>query len=151
MELTERGIVSTLRRHGYRVTPQRRQVVRAIAASHDHFTPAIVHQKVNRNNAGIGLVTVYRTLEVLAELELICRLHSGGNCPSYTIGAGGDHHHLICSGCDRVVDFAGDLTRLESRLSRESGFRIDGRLLEFTGLCKGCQQTTDKTRADRVS
>ncbi len=142
MELTEKGIVTALRRHGYRVTPQRRQVVRAIAASHDHFTPAMVYEKAGRGAAGadIGLVTVYRTLEVLAELDLICRLHAGGNCPSYTIGAARGHHHLICSGCDRVVDFAaGDLAELESRLSRDSGFRIDGRLLEFTGLCRSCQ------------
>ena len=142
MGLTEKGIVSALRRHGYRVTPQRRRIVSAIAASHDHFTPAMVHEKASRGSAGtgIGLVTVYRTLEVLAELDLICRLHAGGNCPSYTIGAARDHHHLICSGCDRVVDFAaGDLAGLESRLSRDSGFRIDGRLLEFTGLCRSCQ------------
>ena len=140
MGLTERGIVSALRRHGYRVTPQRRRVVSVIAASHDHFTPAMIHQKVSRGDTGIGLVTVYRTLEVLAELDLICRLHAGGNCPSYTIGAARDHHHLICSGCGRVVDFAaGDLAGLASRLARESGFRIDGRLLEFTGLCQTCQ------------
>lgn len=140
MGLTERGIVSTLRRHGYRVTPQRRRVVSAIAASHDHFTPAMIHQKISRGDTGLGLVTVYRTLEVLAELDLICRLHAGGNCPSYTIGAARDHHHLICSGCGRVVDFAaGDLAGLASRLARESGFRIDGRLLEFTGLCQTCQ------------
>ncbi len=140
MGLTERGIVSTLRRRGYRVTPQRRRVVSAIAASHDHFTPAMIHQKISRGDTGLGLVTVYRTLEVLAELDLICRLHAGGNCPSYTIGAARDHHHLICSGCGRVVDFAaGDLAGLAARLARESGFRIDGRLLEFTGLCQTCQ------------
>ena len=140
MGLTEKGIVNALRRRGYRVTPQRRRIVRAIAASHDHFTPATVYEKASRDSAGIGLVTVYRTLEVLAELDLICRLHAGGNCPSYTIGAARGHYHLICSGCDRVVDFAaGDLAGLESRLSRDSGFRIDGRLLEFTGLCRSCQ------------
>ena len=145
MELTEKGIVSAIRRHGYRVTPQRRRIVSAIAASHDHFTPATIHEKANRDSAGIGLVTVYRTLEVLAELELICRLHSGNNCPSYTVGAPRDHHHLICSGCDRVVDFAaGDLAGLETRLARESGFRIEGCLLEFTGLCRACQHPAAK-------
>jgi Fur family ferric uptake transcriptional regulator len=139
--LTERGIVIALRRHGYRLTPQRRQVVRAIAASHDYFTPATVHEKASRDTVGIGLATVYRTLEVLAELGLICHLHAGGHCPSYTVGAASrDHHHLICSGCGRVEDFAtGDLAAVESRLARDSGFRIEGRLLEFTGLCQTCQ------------
>jgi Fur family ferric uptake transcriptional regulator len=140
MGLNEKSIVNTLRRRGYRVTPQRRQIIRAITASHDHFTPAMVYEKASRDSAGIGLVTVYRTLEVLAELDLICRLHAGGNCPSYTVGAARDHHHLICSGCGRVVDFAaGNLIGIETRLARDSGFRIDGRLLEFTGLCRDCQ------------
>ncbi len=140
MGLTEKSIVNTLRRRGYRVTPQRRQIIRAITASHDHFTPKMVYEKSSRDGAGIGLVTVYRTLDVLTELDMICRLHAGGNCLSYAIGAVQDHHHLICSSCDRVVDFAaGKLAGLESMLSRDSGFRIDGRLLEFIGLCRSCQ------------
>ena len=70
MELTEKGIVTALRRHGYRATPQRRRVVSAIAASHDHFTPATIHEKANRGSAGIGLVTV--------------SIESGGPCTKST-------------------------------------------------------------------
>ncbi len=144
MRLTERKIAATLRQHGYKLTSQRRSVIRTIASSQDHLTPAAIYQKVHQDQPSIGLVTIYRTLDILAKLELICELHAGGSCHSYTIGAPGHHHHLICSNCGEVVDFAGyDLTKLEQRLSRQTGFEIEGHLLEFIGLCQNCQQEDD--------
>jgi Fur family ferric uptake transcriptional regulator len=147
MRLTERKIATALRRHGYKLTPQRRSVIRAIAASPDHLTPADIYQKVRQDHHTIGLVTIYRTLEILASLELICELHAGGSCRSYTIGAPEHHHHLICSNCGEVIDFAGyDLSPLEQRLSRETGFEIEGHLLEFIGRCRACQRVAKEVR-----
>ena len=141
MRLTERKVAATLRRHGYKLTPQRQAVIRVIASSQGHLTPASIHEKVRRYHPNTGLVTVYRTLEILAELELICKLHAGDFCHSYTISTPQHHHHLICSSCGTVIDFTGyDLGELERRLSRESKFRIDSHLLEFFGLCQACQQ-----------
>jgi Fur family ferric uptake transcriptional regulator len=143
MRLTERNVATALRRNGYKVTPQRRLVIRTIISSEDHLTPADIYEKLRNEQPNIGLTTVYRTLEILAQLELICELHSGGICHSYTISAPQHHHHLICSNCGKVVDFTGyDLSELEERLSRESGFRINNHLLEFTGLCQSCQEAT---------
>jgi len=141
MRLTERKVVASLRHYGYKLTPQRRAVIRAIASSQDHLTPATIYRKVHQDHPNIGLVTIYRTLETLAELELICELHAGGICHSYTISAPEHHHHLICSNCGLVVDSIGyDLSELEQGLSKESGFRIDGHLVEFFGLCQACQE-----------
>jgi len=144
MRLTERKIAATLRQHDYKLTPQRRAVMRTIASSQDHLTPAAIYLKMHKDHPSIGLATIYRTLDILAKLELICELHAGGSCHSYTVGAPGQHHHLICSHCGEVIDFAGyDLTPLEQRLSRETGFEIEGHLLEFIGLCQNCQQEDD--------
>jgi Fur family ferric uptake transcriptional regulator len=141
MRLTERRITAALKEHGYKLTPQRRAVIAAIAASPDHLTPNDLYQKVHRDHPAFGLTTVYRTLEVLSRLELICELHAGGSCRSYTTGAPEHHHHIICSGCGEVVDFSGyDLSPLEERLTRETGFEIEGHLLEFTGRCRRCRQ-----------
>jgi len=141
MRLTEKGIAAALRHHGYKLTPQRRAVIGAIAASSDHLTPADIYRKVYREHPAIGLTTIYRTLEILASLELICELHAGGRGRSYTIGTPEHHHHIICTGCGAVVDFSGHhLSQLEARLSRETGFEINGHLLEFTGRCRNCRQ-----------
>jgi Fur family ferric uptake transcriptional regulator len=141
MKLSQKKITTTLKRHGYKLTPQRRAVIAAIASSPDHLTPAALYEKVKQDHPSIGLVTIYRTLEILAKLELICELHAGGSCHSYTTAAPGHHHHLICANCGEVIDFSGyHLTELEKRLHRETGFEIEGHLLEFIGLCQNCQQ-----------
>ena len=141
MRLTERKVVATLRQYGYKLTPQRRVVIEAIASSRDHLTPTAVYEKVHQHHPDIGLVTIYRTLEILAELKLICELHAGGSCRSYTVSAPRHHHHLICSNCGAVIDFTGcDLGEVQQNLSKETGFRIDAHLLEFIGLCQACQK-----------
>jgi Fur family ferric uptake transcriptional regulator len=100
-----------------------------------------MYKKVHQEHPNIGLVTIYRTLDILAKLGLICELHAGGSCRSYTTGASEHHHHLICTNCGKVVDFSGyDLSQLEQRLSLETGFDIEDHLLEFVGLCQACQK-----------
>ncbi|MFC1948587.1 Fur family transcriptional regulator [Chloroflexota bacterium] len=140
MRLAERTVTTELQKNGYKLTQQRRAVIRAIISSRDHLTTASIYNKVSQSHLTIGLVTVYRTLEILTALGLICELHTGGSCRSYTISTPQHHHHLICSDCGMVVDFTGHhLGGLEQSLSKESGFRIDSHLLEFVGLCRVCQ------------
>ena len=141
MRLTERKVAAILRQHSYKLTPQRRVVIQAIASNQDHLTPTAIYERVHQHHPSIGFVTIYRTLEILAQLGLICELHAGGSCRSYTISAPGHHHHLICSNCSRVIDFTGcELGKVEQDLSSKTGFRIEGHLLEFIGLCQTCQK-----------
>ena len=87
-------------------------------------------------------MTVYRTLDVLAELGIICKVRVGSS-HSYVIGPLEHHGHLICSECGKVIDFGDcNLGELERRLSAETGFQIESHLLEFLGRCAGCQTGT---------
>ena len=140
MRLTENKIAGILRSHGHKLTPQRHIILKVIAASHDHLTSEVIFEKSRAIDPGIGLVTVYRTLDLLSELNLVCRVHTGANCRSYMMRRPAEHHHhLICSGCGKVVDFTNcSLIEMEKRLSQESGFNIEGHLLEFYGLCGDC-------------
>lgn len=141
MKLTANKIAGILRQHGYKLTPQRHVMLKVIAASHDRLTPKAIYAEVHLKNPGIGLVTIYRTLDLLDELNLVCRLHTSDGRRSYIMRRPTEHHHhLICSGCGRVVDFAGcTLADLEKRLSGETGFDINGHLLEFYGHCPDCR------------
>jgi len=140
MRLTERKVVAALRRHGYKLTPQRRVVIQAIASTQEHLTTTAIYEKVHQDQPNIGLVTIYRTLEILAKIKLICELHAGDSCRSYTISAPGHHHHLICSNCGKVVDFPScELEAAQQSLSQQTGFRIHGQLLDFIGICQACQ------------
>lgn len=142
MRLTEKKITTTLRRRGHKLTPQRRAVIRAITSSQDHLTPGTIYEKVRQDQPDIGLVTVYRTLEILDELGLICEVHAGGSCRSYLVRRPSEHHHhLICSECGIVVDFTDcELGEVAQRLSQETGFEIESHLLEFLGRCQTCRK-----------
>jgi Fur family ferric uptake transcriptional regulator len=141
MVYSEKKIEGALRRHGYKITPQRRTVISAIIDNREHLTPAAIHERVIREHPGIGLVTIYRTLEVLAELGFICEVHAGGSCRSYLVRRPSEHHHhLICSDCGKVVDFTDcRLEEIERKLSQETNFKINGHLLEFLGQCRECR------------
>ena len=140
MRLTANKIAGILRKHGNRLTPQRHLVLSVIASSPDHLTPQAIYEKLRLADRGIGRVTVYRTLDLLGRLDLICRVHSEDGCRSYMMRRPLEHHHhLICSRCGKVVDFTTcHLEEVERKLSLESGFDIKGHLLEFYGLCRSC-------------
>ena len=137
-----RRVITLLRRWGYKITPQRRAILRVIVDSQEHLTPADIYERAHKEHPGIGLVTVYRTLDKLDELGLICEVHAKDGRLSYLLTRPSEHHHhLICSECGAVVDFTGcDLSQLEQRLSLETGFKVADHLLEFIGLCQACQK-----------
>jgi Fur family ferric uptake transcriptional regulator len=141
MRLTANKIAGILREHGYKLTPQRHAVLKVIASSSDHMTPEAIYEKTRLENPNIGLVTVYRTLDLLNGLNLVCRVHAPDGCRSYMMRRPvGHHHHLVCSQCGRVVDFTDcTLTDLEKRLSQETKFDIKEHILEFYGLCPDCR------------
>jgi Fur family ferric uptake transcriptional regulator len=141
MRLTANRIAGIIREHGYKLTPQRHAVLKVIAGSHGHLTPEDIFNKVRIENPGIGIVTVYRTLDLLRELNLVCRMHMHDGCRSYLMKRPTEHHHhLVCSGCGKTVDFAEcNLHELEHKLSKNTGFAIDGHLLEIYGKCRNCQ------------
>lgn len=133
-------MIACLREHGFKVTPQRRAVLDVIAASTGHLTAAAIYERVHEEHPAIGLVTIYRTLEVLADLDLVCRIHGEEGSRSYLMRRpNGHHHHIVCSSCGAVADFTKcDIDALERRISRETGFKIQGHLLEFEGICRRC-------------
>ena len=137
----ELGILDKLRTGGYKLTLQRRAVVRALATSDRHMTPAQVHTATREERDDVGLVTVCRTIRMLAELGIVCEISTDGRQRSYLLRRPPEHHHhLVCSSCGCVVDFVSSgVERLQSRLARETGFRIDGHIVEFVGCCTQCQ------------
>ena len=140
MVTTNKQIESELRQKGYKVTSPRRRIIKAITGVAEHMTPAEIFEVVSRDNPRIGLVTIYRTLDILTELGLICEVHASDNYRSYLMRRPSEHHHhLICSDCGTVIDFTDcDLSELEQRLAQETGFKIKGHLLEFLGECQNC-------------
>jgi Fur family transcriptional regulator, ferric uptake regulator len=142
MKLTANKIAGILREQGYKLTPQRHALLKVIASQHDHLSPDAIFEKTKQEYPGIGRVTIYRTLDILSKLNLLCRFHAPDGCHGYMMRRPSEHHHhLVCSDCGRVIDFTDcELSGLEEKLSQETGFSIDGHLLELYGKCQDCQK-----------
>ena len=128
-----------LRQAGYRLTRPRQAVLHVLRENDQGLDPQEVHRKGKAICPSLGLVTVYRTLDLLAELGLVRRVHSEQHCHSYA-SAGGDRHYLVCQGCHRVIEFpCGGLDGLIERVRQRTGYTITGHLVELSGLCPACQ------------
>ena len=131
-----------MRSLGQRITPQRRAVIDVVASARERMTPAEIYRRARRHHAGVGLATVYRTLELLSRLGLVERLHEPEGCQSYVAdrAAGTHHHHVVCSQCGRVAEIpACDLGEHLRLVAEQTGFEIDAHWLELRGLCADCR------------
>jgi Fur family ferric uptake transcriptional regulator len=120
-----------IRRSGYKATPQRLAVLEAVAAEQ--------HQSLEGIRARcpeVGMVTVYRALDLLSGLGLVRRLDLGGG-PRYEL-AEDHHHHLICEGCGDITEFEQCPVDLQD-LPRVGGdFEVRAHSLEVYGTCSAC-------------
>ncbi len=135
-----------LREQGLKVTQQRLLVLQTLAAqSGRHLTAEDIYELIKGDYPEIGLATVYRTLQLLLEMQLVDRINLDDGCVRYEIGHlfEGDtkhnHHHLICRVCGRVLPFEDDLLdELEFHIETDTGFHVLDHQLKFYGLCKEC-------------
>ncbi|MCL7454370.1 MAG: transcriptional repressor [Anaerolineae bacterium] len=139
--LSEERILRQLSQAGYRITQPRRAVVRALLEDDGYSNAAKVHERARLYCPGVGLVTIYRTLDLLSEAGFLRRIHSQDGCHGYAPIQRGHRHHLICRRCGAAVEFKGcDLVPFLDRVSDETGYRIEEHLLELIGLCSTCQE-----------
>lgn len=126
---------------GYRLTGSRRDVVEVMAGSERALSPLEVFDLARARHPGLGLVTVYRTLEKLEELGLIQRVHQPQGCQAFIAAFNGHQHLVLCSQCGKVQFFAGDnLDNLIQNITHETGFEIHDHWLQLFGLCEGCRK-----------
>ena len=125
-----------LEARGHRITPSRRAVIAATLAQTGHFT---ADDLVTRCR-GAGRATIFRTLRLLTELGVVCRVIMEDGNMRYLVSQRGHHHHLVCSACGRVEDL--DATAIEvliHDLSAAAGYEVEGHWLELYGRCAECR------------
>ncbi len=140
--ITHGALVERLRSAGYKITPPRLAVLEVIEQEGEHLNPNEILEQAKAIHPALGRATVYRTLELLTQLGIVRPIYVGESGPTY-IRADGDHHHLVCAQCGRVVDFDQCMAdTMTQDLSERFGFRITSHLLEFYGVCADCQSET---------
>lgn len=135
-------IQTALKDSGYRLTSSRQKIVRALLGCGGHVTADGLLEVVHQSDPTVGRMTVYRTLELLSELGLIRPVYQGTGAAHYILLDRGHHHHLICSGCNAVIEFEEcGLQEVGELLAARFDFAIEGHLVEFYGRCQNCQES----------
>jgi Fur family ferric uptake transcriptional regulator len=133
-----------LRGLGYRVTAPRRAVLRALARAHRPLSVAELHKRGRAQYACLGLVTVYRTLQMLERVGLARRIHAGGACRSFVASTPGHSHTITCEHCEKTAEFDGDdVCLLPAGLEERTGYRVSGHWLQLVGVCRSCRASGD--------
>jgi len=133
-------LASRLHSLGYRLTPQRQLVLRAVEKL-GHATPDEILVEVQQHASAVNVSTIYRTLEVLEELGLVRHAHLSDRAPTYHSVSDHEHFHLVCRNCHRVISVDPDVVApLASRLREEQGFVIDVGHLAIFGECVECEE-----------
>lgn len=142
--MTRSDVERVLSDHGYRLTAPRLEIVDAVLG---HSRPFSAEQLVtelgkSKNGARIGRATIYRTLEVLAAIDVLTRIVQPGGHPTYICGTPGHRHHLLCESCGTTVTFTScPMDDLVRDLKKNTAFDIRDHVLEIFGICPSCQAT----------
>jgi Fur family transcriptional regulator, ferric uptake regulator len=134
-------LAELLRRRGVRPTRQRLAVLEELADEPNDATAQELWRRLReRTGSSLGLATVYRTLAVLRDNDVIDALSHHGSELCYRLCAQTHHHHLVCVSCHRVIEI--DECELDGwidRVASRSGFAATEHRLEIEGLCSDCR------------
>lgn len=133
---------STLKRKGYRLTPQRIMIVEALHNADGHVSAEEIYAQVKAKYPYANISTVYRTLELLKELGLVTEIALGDGCLRFHPTEKGRHHHLVCQKCGKLIDLPeSDIAFFEKTLCDRYQFKANFKHMAFFGLCPECQNS----------
>ncbi|MHB8513392.1 MAG: Fur family transcriptional regulator [Actinomycetota bacterium] len=140
MPVTADTVLEVLRERGMRSTPQRRAIVAEILRTKGHINATEIARRVSLRVPGVNASTVYRTLDLLEQLDVVSHMHLEGGS-GYHRTEEGNHVHLICSRCgaDESLEEK-EANKLEAMIGKHSGFSPDLTHFAIAGLCAKCQR-----------
>ena len=134
-----------LKEKGYKLTVQRKAIINVFLKNQSsHLSPEEIYDNVRNDYPDIGLATVYRTLQLLEELNIVYKVNFDDGCSRYELNLDSEdhqHHHLICTKCGVVQEVKLDLLEsLETQIEKEGNFRVVDHNVKFFGYCKDCEK-----------
>lgn len=124
-----------------RITNQRTLILEVIRQGQGHLDADEVYRRARQKQPRLSLSTVYRTLQALKKLGLVDEVHFDEDHHHYEVKPATEHHHLVCLGCGRVVEFQYPLARLvKKNVPEAKDFEIAGSEVRITGYCPACHR-----------
>jgi Fur family ferric uptake transcriptional regulator len=131
-----------LKKNALKFTIQREVILETLYNSDEHLTPEALHHLIQDKFPDLktGIATVYRTLSLLEDSNMVTSLSFGTHGKKYELGAKEHHDHLICTKCGSITEFVDE--QIESRqhhIAQELGFDMKDHSMQIYGICKNCQ------------
>jgi Fur family transcriptional regulator, ferric uptake regulator len=124
---------------GLRPTRQRRAVTAALQEVEEFRSAQEIHEALRAGGATVGLSTVYRTLQAMADAGELDVLRSEAGEAVYRRCSGSHHHHLVCRSCGATVEVEGPTVERWTRaVAAEHGYSDVSHTLEIFGTCARC-------------
>jgi Fur family peroxide stress response transcriptional regulator len=133
-------MLAKLKRHDFRLTPQRLAVLKVLAASEGHPTVERIYETVKAEFPTTSIATIYKAVNLLKQLNEVLELGFPDGSNRYDGNKPYPHPHVICTQCKKIIDpNLGSLKDLTKEVIKETGFQIQNHRVDFFGTCRDCQ------------
>lgn len=133
-----------LKQNSLKFTAQREAILKTLYDNPNHFTPENLYLLVKKSYPELktGITTVYRTLNLLEENNLVTSISFGKDGKKFEIANKPHHDHLLCEKCGKIVEFEDEeIEKLQEEIAREHDFKLTNHLMQLYGICKECQKS----------
>lgn len=131
-----------LKSTGQKFTIQREVILDELYNSNEHLTPEELYNLIQEKHPDLktGIATVYRTLSLLEDSDMVTSLSFGTQEKKYELGAKDHHDHMICTKCGEITEFVDEeIERRQHKIAEELGFKMEDHSMQIYGICKKCQ------------
>ena len=133
-------MLSKLKDHDFRLTPQRLAVLKVLAVSEGHPTVERIYETVRSEFPTTSIATIYKTVNLLKQINEVLELGFPDGSNRYDGKKPFPHPHVICTKCKKIIDpNLGSLKDLTKEVIQETGFQILNHRVDFFGTCRDCQ------------
>ena len=130
-----------LKNNNLKFTIQREVILETLYNSDEHLTPESLHNLIQEKHSDLntGIATVYRTLALLEDSNMVTSLSFGAQGKKYELGAKDHHDHMICTKCGNIIEFVDEqIEERQHKIASELGFKMSDHSMQIYGICKNC-------------
>jgi len=135
-----------LKKNNLKFTIQREIILETLYNSDEHLTPEALHHLIQEQHPDLktGIATVYRTLSLLEESDVVTSLSFGAQGKKYELGAKEHHDHFICTECGKIIEFVDEeIERRQHAIADTLNFKMQDHSMQIYGICSECQNKQD--------